>query len=317
MSLSARQVLAEPESSPYPALQHLPQAPLELEARLKTAPVTITEAKDPGGGVMGAKRVTVVFLNTGESLDAKWKEAPAGGDGWNNSPRREIGVYEVQKLFLDPEDYLVPPVVARGIEFDAYRAVTADPVANIDGTRCVYGALAAWLSNVKLPERVFDPDWFSSDDRYAYHFGNLNLLHYLTDHRDARANNFLMSIDPANPRIFSIDNGIAFGGTLFNFFTWHFNKIRVDRLPRRSIERLGELRREDLERLGILAELQADAAGLLRHVAPRSNVDCEQGNRWCPPGIIQIGLTSAEIDAIAVRIQELLARVRHGELAVF
>jgi hypothetical protein len=218
---------------------------------------------------------------------------------------------------LDPDDYLVPPVVIRGIAFDAYRAVTADPVANIDGTRCVYGALAVWLSNVEPLKPVFDPEWFSNDDRYAYHFGNLNLLHYLTDHRDARASNFLMSIDPANPQIFSIDNGIALGGTLFNFFTWHFNKIRVDRLPRRSIERLRQCQRSDLDRLGVLSELRADPTGLLRHVVPCSNLDCEQGNRVRTPGIVQIGLTSAEIDAIVARIEALLARIDRGELAVF
>src|SRR6185436_5177529 len=98
-------------------------------------------------------------------------------------------------------------------------------------------------------ERVFDPELFARDDRYAYHFGNLNLLHYLTDHRDSRGNNFLMCIDPANPHLFSIDNGIAFGGTLFNFFSWHYNKIRVDRLPRQSIERLRAVTRKDLDRL--------------------------------------------------------------------
>jgi len=266
---------------------------------------------------MGAKRVTVVFADTGERLNAKWKEAPAGGDGWNNSPRREIGVYEVQKLFLDPADYIVPPIVARGIEFDAYRAVRPDPVANIDGTQCVYGALAVWLSNVTLPERVFDAERFAHDDRYAHHFGNLNLLHYLTDHRDARTNNFLVPIDRTDPRIFSIDNGIAFGGMLFNFFTWHFNKIRVDRLPARSIERLRRVTRHDLDRLAIFSELRANHAGLLCHVAPCLNLDCKHGSRVAAPGVIQIGLTSAEIDAIDGRIQQLLGRIDSGELTVF
>ena len=265
---------------------------------------------------MGAKRLTVVFGDSGEHLEAKWKEAPTGGDGWNNSPRREIGVYEVQKFFLDPDDYIVPPVVARGIPFDAYRPVNPDPVANIDGTQCVYGALALWLSDLRPPQRVFDRDRFSRYRRYAYHFGNLNLLHYLVDHRDARTNNFLMSTDPDDPQMFSIDNGIAFGGTLFNFFTWHFNKIRVNRLPRKSIDRLRQLGRTDLARLGVLSELRADATGVLQHVTPGPNLDGDLGNR-VGPGTVQIGLTSAEIDAIAVRIQELLLRIDSGALSVF
>jgi hypothetical protein len=266
---------------------------------------------------MGAQRVTIVFRDGQSRMDVKWKEAPAGGDGWNNSPRREIGVYEVQKLFLDEEDYLVPPVVIRGIGFDAYQAIKENAVANIDGTQCVYGAAAAWLMNVRLPERVFDPELFERNARYAYHFGNLNLLLYLTDHRDARGNNFLISVDPHNPQIFSIDNGIAFGGTLYNFFTWHYNEIRIDRLPQQSIDRLRQLTRADLDRLGVLSELHADPDGILCCATPSSNLDRQLGNRVASPGVIQIGLTSDEIDAIALRIKELLERIDRGELHVF
>jgi hypothetical protein len=316
--MSARQLsVANLNVSTSATMQReLPLPPPELERRLKTAPLVITAVEGAGGGVMGAKKLTLFLADDQRPLEAKWKEAPAGGDGWNNSPRREIGVYEVQKLFLDPDDYIIPPVAARGIDFGVYQAVKADPSANVDGTQCVYGALAVWLSNTTQPHRVFDRELFSRNQRYAYHFGNLNLLHYLVEHRDARTNNFLMSTDPDNPKIFSIDNGIAFGATLFNFFTWHFNKIRVDRLPRRSIDRLRQLRRVDLDRLGVLSELRADPEGVLRDVAPGPNLDCNEGNR-VRPGVVQIGLTSTEIDAIAVRIQKLLGRIDRGKLSVF
>jgi len=295
---------------------NLPFSPAELERRLKTVPMVITAAEGAGGGVMGAKKLTLLLADDPRPLDAKWKEAPAGGDGWDNSPRREIGVYEAQKLFLDPDDSIIPPVVVRGLEFDVYRAVTDQPSANIDGTRCVYGALAVWLSNATQPAHAFDRARFARDARYAFHFGNLNLLHYIVNHRDARANNFLMSTDPDNPKTLSIDNGIAFGRTLFNFFTWHFNKIRVDRLPRRSIERLRQLRRADLDRLGVLAELRTDPEGVLRDVPPGANLDVNAGNR-VRPGSIQIGLTLTEIDAVAARIQKILARIDRGKLSVF
>jgi len=296
--------------------EDLPFSPAELEQRLKTASLVITAAEGAGGGVMGAMKLSLLLAGDPRPLEVKWKEAPAGGDGWDNSPRREIGVYEVQKLLLDPDDYIIPPVVVRGVEFDVYRAVIAQPSANIDGTRCVYGALAVWLSNATQPAHVFDRTRFTRDDRYAFHFGNLNLLHYIVNHRDARANNFLISANPDNPKIFSIDNGIAFGRTLFNFFTWHFNKIRVDRLPQRSIDRLRQIKRADLDRLGVLAELRTDPEGVLRDVPPGANLDPNVGNR-VRPGIIQIGLTVIEIDALAARIQTLLARIDRGKLSVF
>jgi hypothetical protein len=290
--------------------------PDHLEQRLATAPFTITAVDGAGGGVMGAKKLTLAFADDGRLQDVKWKEAPLGGDGWNNSPRRELGVYEVQKLFLDPDDYVVPPVVVRGIPLDVYRPVRAEPAPNLDGTRCVYGAIAVWLGSAKRPERVFDRKRIASDSRYAYHFGNLNLLHYLVQHRDARTSNFLISADPANPKIFSVDNGISFGSTLFNFFSWHFDKIRVDRLPSKSIDRLRRLNRAELDRLGVLSELRADAEGVLSRVTPGPNLDCENGNR-VRPGTVQIGLTSAEIDAVWLRIRKLLDRVARGRLAVF
>ena len=75
--------------------------------------------------------------------------------------------------------------------------------------RCVFGLLSGCLSNVEQPVRVFDRARLASDPVYRQRFAALNLLHYLIDHRDARSNNFLMSKNPDDPRIYSIDNGIA------------------------------------------------------------------------------------------------------------
>lgn len=114
----------------------------------------------------------------------------------------------------------------------------------------------------------------------------------------------------------AIDNGIAFGGTLYNFFTWHYNTIRVSALPRESIERLRRVSRQDLDRMGVLAQLEPDANGVLRNVTPGPNRDPESGARLGAGGV-QLGLTRAEIDAVAERLHVLLRRIDAGELAVF
>jgi hypothetical protein len=295
---------------------NLPSPPARLIDRLRNDDFVIASVDAAGGGVMGAKKLRLVFPKDDFTIDVKWKAAPAGGEGWNNSPRREIGAYAVQELFLDPDDYPVPSVVARGIPLDAYAVVDKDAMPNIEGTRCVFGAMAAWLENVAQPKHAFDPKRFSADRRYAFHFANLNLLAYLIAHRDARSNNFLMPTDPSQPRVFSIDNGIAFGGVLYNFFTWHFDEIRTGGLPRPSIDRLRRVSRETLSGLGVLGELRADPAGVLHAVKPGENLDPEAGTRVAP-GQIQFGLTAPEIDAIATRLQELLARIDAGELGVF
>lgn len=294
----------------------LPSPPVRLIDRLRNDDFVIASVDAAGGGVMGAKKLTLVFPKDEFTIDGKWKAAPTGGEGWNNSPRREIGVYAVQELFLDPDHYPVPPVVARAISLDAYGVVDKDAAPNIEGTRCVFGAMAAWLENVAQPEHAFDPKRVAADARYAFHFANLNLLAYLVAHRDARSNNFLMPKDPSNPRVFSIDNGIAFGGVFYNFFTWHFDEIRTSGLPRSSIDRLRRVSRETLSGLAVLGELRADPAGVLRAVTPGENLDAHVGTRVAP-GRVQFGLTVEEIDAVATRLQELLARIDAGELGVF
>lgn len=292
----------------------LPAPAAILESRLQDD-FTIAAEDAAGGGVMGARKLTLVFQD-GFRMETKWKAAPPGGDGWNNSPRREVGAWAVQQLFLDPADYAVPPVVARGISLDVYRAIDPTAEPNIAGTRTVFGALAVWLQNVARPTRAFDPERFARDARYAFHFANLNLLAYLIAHRDARSSNFLMPTDPSDARVFSIDNGIAFGGVLYNFFTWHFDEILTTGLPRRSIERLRRISRRDLARFGVLGQLEADRAGVLRTVAPGDNLDPEAGVRIAADRI-QFGLTVGELDAMEERRLDLLVRVDAHEIKLF
>jgi len=289
--------------------------PDEVERRLREDEFIITSVKAAGGGVMGAQKLGLRFQD-GTACEAKWKAASHHAESWNNSPRRESGAYRVQKLFLDPEDELVPPIVARCIPFADYAPVSENPTPTIAGTSCVLGALSGWLENVEVPDHVYDPERFGREPAFAYEFGNLNLLHYLIDHRDSRANNFLVSKEHCDPRIFSIDNGIAFGGVLYNFFTWHFNEIRVPALPKKSIERLRGVKREDLDRLAVFGQLELDTAGVLRHVPATDNLDPDSGTRVYR-GVIQVGLTRAEIDAIAHRIEKLLARIDAGEIGEF
>jgi hypothetical protein len=265
---------------------------------------------------MGAKKVTLEFQTAPREIEAKWKVASSGVDGWNNSARREIGAYEVQKLFLAPDDHVVPPVAARCIPLDVYRSVEENGEPNVEGARCVLGTLSAWLDNVKVPDKAFDAERFSRDARYARGFANANLLAYLIAHRDARLGNFLISTDPGNPQMFAVDNGIAFGGVLYNFFVWHFDEIRTRGLPKESIERLRRVTRRDLDRLGVLGQLEADASGVLRNVEPGANLAPAEGAR-AAPGRIQFGLTTSEIDAVDQRLRDLLARIDAGKLAVF
>ncbi len=138
----------------------------------------------------------------------------------------------------------------------------------------------------------------------------------MIDNRDSRGSNLLISTDPGNPQVFSVDNGIAFGGVVYNFFRWHLDEIRVRGLPRQAIDRLRRVTAGDLARLGVLGQLEADSSGIVRHVAPSFDYAPSAGVRLAP-GVIQYGLTDEEIDLVGKRIDAVLKRVDAGELALF
>jgi hypothetical protein len=304
---AARGALAQPSGPDG----NIPLPAPELQRRLQNDPFEIVAVGKTKGGIMTTEKLTLAFAD-GERVEVKWKAAPDGGEGLDNSPRRELGAYVVQQLFLDPEDFVVPPVAVRCIPFDAYRPVAPSATPNLPHARCIYGTLSAWLEHVTQPDSTWDPDRFSRDPRYAYRFGNLNVFTYLIAHHDAKASNFLMStVDPLDPQIFSIDNGIAFSG-IYNVFTWHFDHILVGGLPAQTVERLQRIRPDDVERLAVLAELQPDADGILRPAPPTAGTDHQQGLRPVGDGI-QIGLTTAEIAGINQRLQALLTDVRDGK----
>ena len=49
----------------------------------------------------------------GTVLGVKWARTPPGGRTLNNQPQYEIAAYRLQKMFLDPPHYVVPPTVMR------------------------------------------------------------------------------------------------------------------------------------------------------------------------------------------------------------
>jgi len=294
---------------------NLPLPPEILRRRLQDEPFQIVAASRAHGGIMGAQKLRLIFPSDGFTADVKWKKAPSDGDSWDNSPRREIAAYVVQTLFLDPDDYLVPPTVARCIPLDVYRALDVSPHPNVAHGQCVLGMISAWVSNVHMPKEPLERSRFARDTRYANHVGNLNLLTYLIQHRDAKDSNFLISNDPANPQVFSIDNGISFSGA-YNPFVRHLDHIEVGGVPSRSIDRLRQVTRADLDRLGVISELRVDESGVLRSVTPSANVDPSAGVRILDGGI-QFGLTAEEIDGVATRLETLLQRIDRGQLVVF
>jgi hypothetical protein len=302
---------------PKDGADHAALPPETLERLLAYEDIGIRSETPIGEGVTGAFKDVVFFPARGVEITVKWRPVPDGdADGWNNSPRKELAAYAIQKWFLDPADYVVPTVAARCIPLDKYRKRHPEARASIAGTRCVLVVAAVWLENVRVPETLYDAKRFSEDAVYAYHLANFNLLARLIDHRDGRRGNILVSADPAKPRVFAVDNGIAFDPKMYNVFVRNWDEIRVPALPRTSIDRLRRVTGTDLERLGVLLEMRADRDGVLQHVPVGANLAPSKGSR-VGGGSIQLGLTQSEIDGVGERLRQVLERVDAGKLAVF
>ncbi|MCB9726432.1 MAG: hypothetical protein H6748_20455 [Spirochaetaceae bacterium] len=295
---------------------HWPLRPRVAEQVLSRAPMRVVRDRSAGRGVTGARRLSLAIADVDAPVDVKWKPAPRLLDTLNNSPRRELAAYQVQRLFLDPTDYVVPTSVLRCLGRDEWRPVRRHVVQTIRGTGCEIGVLSLWLDGVELPDALLDRSRFARDADYAEAIADFNLALYLMKHQDGRRGNFLVSGEEGRPRFFSVDNGVAWSGLLYNWFVPNWKHIRVPALRRASVDRLRTLDRSDLEFLGVVAQLEWRSAQGFTPVDPGPNLDPAQGVR-VDGRTIQIGLDAGEISQLAGRIEHLLRDVDRGAIPVF
>jgi hypothetical protein len=327
LAFSEADVPREPEPSSNWTLP-----PDRAEEILRSAPYEVRTLQGAGAGVTGARKVDMLFefaeheedevylweIDDGVSLKAKPFPSPSL-DGWNNNPRKEIAAYELQKLFLEPRDYVVPTTVARCVPLEHPAYDRPDPKPTLEGTDCILVMLALWLKNVTVPNVFFDEARFLSDPAYAYAYGVFNILTYLSDHLDNRKGNFLTSKDDRFPRVYAIDNGIAFGSWIYNWFvpsSYAWRKIVVPAVPKSAVDRLRGLQRADLESFSVLAEFHKNEDGYLDAVPPGASLDPSRSVN-ISGNVVQIGLTESEIDDLWERIEKLIERVDEGQLTVF
>ena len=295
-----------------------PIHPVQVETILANARGEVVDVERGVAGTTGALKATYRFPEHDDiEFTAKWKKMPEDLDGINNAPRKELAAYQLQKLFLQPEDYVVPTSVARCARLEFYRKLV-DPEGEptLSGSRCVLGVASVWLKDVTLPDPLFDDAEFRRDPVRAYYLANLNLFTYLAAHHDGREGNFLIAADPKRPQVFAVDNGVSFGGLFYNWFVPNWNSIRVPALRKESIDKLRAVEREDLVVLEVVAELELDENGIYQNVAPGKNLDPDRGalHRGTT---VQFGLTRGEIDDLFERIRSLIDGVDAGEIQVF
>jgi hypothetical protein len=286
----------------------------ELEQLLAAEPLEIVKAEVSRPKAKGdiTLRADVSFGGA-PPLRVKLRRAEPGADVFNNVPRYEIAAYELQKLFLEPAEYVVPPTTLRMVplaDFVKY-APLARPTFSTDQ---VLSVVQYWLSDIKVIADVYSPARFAADPTYARHIGQLNVLTYLVRHRDSNVGNFLIGRDEVGARVFSIDHGVAFAskdsdrGELWK-------DLRVNRLPADTVERLRKITPQLLtDRLGVLAQWKLEG-GRYVPVASGKNLSTNRGVRR-ESDALQMGLTNSEILAVHGLLVKLLEQVDRGKITL-
>ena len=294
---------------------NITQPVAELERLLAAEPLVIAGAEISRPKAKGdiTLRAEVSFGGA-PPLRVKLRRADPGADSFNNVPRYELAAYELQKLFLDPDDYVVPPTALRMVPLADFAKLVPNVARTFSGAEQVLSVVQYWLNDIQVIADVYNPAQFASDPVYARHIGQLNVLTYLVRHRDSNLGNFLIGKDKAGAHVFSIDHGVAFAsqdsdrGDLWK-------NLRVSSLPADAVARLRKITPSLLQdRLGVLAQWKLEG-GLYVPVPCGENLAANRGVRR-EGAILQMGLTRQEIAAVQGLMMKLLEQVDRGKVTL-
>jgi hypothetical protein len=288
----------------------------ELERMLDDDPFTITSAEISRPKAKGDITLKAQLSFAGrEPLAVKLRKAEPGADVFNNVPRYDLAAYELQKFFLDPPEYVVPPTALRMVPLAEFLKYSPDVKPTFPGADEVVAVVQYWLHDIKVIADVLDPATFETDAVYARHIGQLNILTYLIQHRDSNAGNFLIGRQAPGARVFSIDHGVAFASTDSDRgMLW--KDLRVKKLPADAVARLRKITHEDLDaRLGVLIQWQLQQGHYVR-VPNGANASQYRGVRR-NGDTLQMGLTRSEIADVFRQVRRLLDKVDSGDITTF
>jgi hypothetical protein len=294
---------------------NITQPVADLERLLAAEPLVITHAEISRPKAKGDITLKAdVAFGDAPPLRVKLRKAEPGADAFNNVPRYDLAAYELQKFFLDPAEYVVPPTALRMIPRADFAKYQPDVMRTFSSAEQVLAVVQYWLSDIIVVADVLDPARFESDALYARHIGQLNILTYLIEHRDSNVGNFLLGKSPTGARVFSIDHGVAFA-SIDSDRGEAWKQIRVKRLPADTVARLRAITLPQLEqRLGVLAQWRLEGDQFVP-VALGPNLSPGRGVRRQGKDL-QMGLTKSEIAAVNRLLGRLLQRIDAGEIAV-
>jgi hypothetical protein len=294
---------------------NITQPVADLERLLAAEPLAIVSAEISRPTAQGdiTLRASVSFGGA-EPLLVKLRKAEPGADVFNNVPRYDLAAYELQKLFLDPAEYVVPPTTLRFIARTDFVKHQRDVQRTFSGADQVLAVVQYWLQDIASPPDVYDPARFDADPRYARHIGQMNVLTHLIDHRDTNLGNFLIGKAAVGARVFSVDHGVAFASADSDRGD-DWRQMRVKRLPADTVARLRSITLAQLEeRLAVLAQWRLEGDRFVP-VARGPGLSTRRGVRR-EGNELQMGLTAREIVGVHALLGRLLKRIDANEIVV-
>lgn len=287
----------------------------DLEQLLAAEPLVIAQAEISRPKAKGDITLrAIVTFGEAAPLRVKLRKAERGAETFNNVPRYDLAAYELQKLFLDPHEYVVPPTALRMVPLADFAKYSPGVMRTFPPADQVLAVVQYWLNDIKVVADIYSPERFAADPVYARHIGQLNVLTYLIRHRDSNLGNFLLGTAEVGARVFSIDHGVAFASDDSDRGEIWKN-MRVNQLPADTVERLRQITPQLLtDRLGVLAQWQLDGR---RYVPVASGENLRENHGVRRTGNdLQMGLTQSEIRDVYRQLKRLLERVDRGEITL-
>jgi len=290
----------------------------------------IIDADQTPAGRQKARVLTVIAPTAAGPVRFRVKWRAFSTSHGLNDPRKDVAAYAFQKLFLRPEDYVVPPTVGHCFDIDDYRVrLNPKEASSFPSVSCVFGTISYWLEDSKNlldaekadwigGDRLFDATTFDRRPSYRRTLADMNLLNHLIGNGDTHWKQFVFTAIKNDPHIYSVDHSISFAPyrspRLPPRDDW--SRLHVPSLARESVERLRRLQRTDLERLAVM-EQYAIRNGILVAVAPTEpGEELDAGLRWSS-GQLQIGVRIKEIAYVWDRLVKLREAIDRGEVALF
>jgi len=288
----------------------------DLERTLAYDPFTIVSAEISRPKARGDITLKAEVSFEGRPpIRVKLRKAEPGADDFNNQPRYDIAAYRLQAMFLDPPDYVIPPTALRFVPVAEFSKYSRDVDRTFIGVDEVLAVLQYWLQEVKVVEDVLSPTLYAADPVYARHVEQLNVLTWLIDHGDSNLGNFLISRTEQGPRVFAVDNGVAFASSGSDRGRL-WDEMRVSKLPAATVERLRRITAAGLEaELGVVAQWRQDGNRYVP-VQPGPNLRPARGVRRVGDDL-QLGLTTAEIEKVRRNLERLLAMIDDGSIKTY